>query len=134
MEADESFPAEYRLRSSADFQRVFQAKCSVADDCLVVYGVMNQHQHPRLGLSVSRKVGNAVCRNYWKRSLREAFRKQCRAWELPIDVVVIPRREVVADAARIDRSLRGLIPRLKRKLMARQGSSHARPQRRGPRP
>jgi ribonuclease P protein component len=85
------FSADSRLRSSGDFRRVYKARRSVADPLLVVYALPNDQGSSRLGLSVSRKVGNAVVRNRWKRMLREAFRTS-RA-ELPggVDLIVIPR-------------------------------------------
>jgi len=86
----EQFPARFRLRKSADFQRVYGRRASAADENIVVYALANELGHPRLGLSVSRKVGGAVVRNRWKRLLREAFRR-VRS-ELPnVDLVVIPR-------------------------------------------
>ena len=46
--------------------------------------------HPRLGLAVSRKVGNAVVRNKMKRRLREIFRRHRDAFPYSADVVVVP--------------------------------------------
>ena len=66
-------PAD-RIRKQADFDRVYNARAYVADDMLVINGSTNELTHSRLGLSVSRKVGNAVARNRWKRLIREAFR------------------------------------------------------------
>lgn len=45
---------------------------------------------PRIGITVSSKVGNAVVRNRVKRWVREAFRAERAAWP-PVDVVVIAR-------------------------------------------
>jgi ribonuclease P protein component len=85
------FRAEYRLRSSADFQRVYDRRCSASDGLVLIYVGENGLAYPRLGLSVSRKVGSAVVRNRWKRLLREAFRFSRTELPAGIDIVVIPR-------------------------------------------
>ena len=88
---DFRFPKKYRLKTPAEFKAVYDRKASAADALLVVYAGPNGFPHPRVGLSVSKKVGNAVARNRAKRLFREAFR-HARA-ELPagVDFIMIPR-------------------------------------------
>lgn len=50
----------------------------------------------RLGLTVSRKMGNAVARNRIKRVVREYFRLHQYDFELPLDIVVVPKRNLEA--------------------------------------
>ena len=69
-----SFPRTHRLRSRADFAAVYDAKVRESRGPLVVYAKPNDLGHPRLGLSVSRKVGTAPRRNRIKRLVRESFR------------------------------------------------------------
>jgi ribonuclease P protein component len=85
-----AFPRELRLRRPADFRAVYDRKRSASDAVLIVYGGPNDLGHPRLGLSVSRKYGNAVRRNRFKRLCREAFRLG-RTQVPPLDLIVIPR-------------------------------------------
>jgi ribonuclease P protein component len=85
------FLKKFRLQSSAEFRYVFEVKHSAADDRIVVYAARNECGHPRLGLSVSRKVGNAVRRNRWKRLLREAFRLNFSKLPTSYDLVIVPR-------------------------------------------
>jgi ribonuclease P protein component len=87
----ERFRSEYRLRKGADFARVYARRCSASDSLLLVFVLENGLPHPRLGLSVSKKVGNAVKRNRWKRLVREAFRLSRLELPTGIDMVVIPR-------------------------------------------
>jgi ribonuclease P protein component len=68
------FAKESRLLRARDFERVFAARSSASNSCIALYGARNGLGHPRLGITVSRRVGNAVTRNRWKRMLRESFR------------------------------------------------------------
>ena len=116
---DQRFSAEHRIRKQADFDRIYAARAYAADDVLVVNGCVNDVGHPRLGLSVSRRVGNAVKRNAWKRRIREAFR-QCRD-RLPagLDLVVRPQTDAACDFHAIMQSLPALAERVARRLAAR---------------
>jgi ribonuclease P protein component len=112
---DHSFPARFRIRRGVDFQRAYRRRLIASDECLVLHGCENGLDHPRLGLSVSRKVGGAVERNRWKRLLREAFRLSRDDLPGGLDLVIVPRPGVVPDLARLLESLPALAARLGRK-------------------
>ena len=108
-------PTHYRLKHRADFQRVFAGRQSATDALLRVCGGTNDCAHPRLGLSVSRRLGNAVRRNRYKRLLREAFRLVRE--QLPaLDIVVIPQPGSEPDLEAYLASLVALAQRLERRL------------------
>jgi ribonuclease P protein component len=84
------------LSRSADFEAVYQRGVSAAGRHLVVYAFRRddggaRNAAARLGLSVSRKVGDAVARNRVKRVLREQFAALEPAPTGDLDVVVIAR-------------------------------------------
>lgn len=114
--SDERLLKRYRILRKADFDRVYQRRQSVADGVIVVYGCENGLDHPRLGLSVSRRVGPAVLRNRWKRVIREVFRRM--RTELPpgIDLVVAPRQGAEPATLAVRPSLLGLAQCVERKL------------------
>jgi ribonuclease P protein component len=83
-----------RLSRSADFDRVIRRGRSHASREFVLYVFPREQEGPpRLGLSVSRKVGGAVQRNRVKRLLREAFATEGSRLPEGTDAVVVARRE-----------------------------------------
>lgn len=115
---DQTFPKTVRLRTSPEFDRVYRSKHYAADGTLVICGARNGTERTRLGLSVSRKVGNAVVRNRWKRRIREAFRKQFVDLPKGLDLVVRPKKGATCDGPAIARSIKKLTARLERSIPA----------------
>ena len=75
---------------NADFQLIYRHGKSVANRQFVVYTYQNQIAHFRLGISVSKKIGNAVIRNKIKRAIRENF-KVHKQDIIAKDIIVIAR-------------------------------------------
>ncbi|NIL98728.1 MAG: ribonuclease P protein component [Planctomycetales bacterium] len=114
------FLPKFRLRHTRDFQRVYARRKSAADEMLLVYGCENGLPYPRLGLSISRKLGGAVLRNRWKRLVREAFRGNLNDLPPGADWVVIPRPAAKPSLERVGKSLRRLTGRVAVKLQLRE--------------
>jgi ribonuclease P protein component len=113
---DQRFLPEYHVRSNREFQRAYRRRCMASDPCLLVFGHENGLPHPRLGMSVSRKIGKAVTRNRWKRLIREAFRLNRQRLPTGIDLIVIPRKDGAAALADVEASLVRLAQRVASKL------------------
>ncbi len=108
------FPKTRKLLTGTQFDAVFAARTSVGDGMLVVHARPNDRGEARLGMAVSKKVGNAVRRNRWKRLLREAFR--LAQHELPaLDLVCLPRFRGEPTLAALQASLRDLARRAEKK-------------------
>ncbi len=119
---DATYPKQCRLLDTTQYRRVFQRRLSVANNILVVHGCENDLPYMRLGLSVSRKVGNAVVRNRWKRLIRESFRVHIRFLPEGVDIVVLPRRGMKPGLEEVQQSLCALVDRLLHRLRMVRGS------------
>ena len=113
-------PTEFRLRTTQQFKHCYDG-ARAGDEHLLVFAVRNNLDHPRCGVSVSKKHGNAVHRNRRKRLLREAFRLVQH--DLPaFDFVLVPRQGTQSTLDDYLKSLRQLAGRLQRKRDARKSS------------
>lgn len=121
---NERFSKQMHLRSARDFERVYASKIFAADETLVVTAIHNALQYSRLGLSVSRKVGNAVVRNHWKRLIRESFRRSRIPIPTGLDIVVRPRRGGEPGFQTISESLASLIRRLEKRIQKPESNSN----------
>ncbi len=113
-----TFPQTHRLKTPAEFDRCYKRKRSAADNVLVVYACENGLTHSRLGCSVSRKVGNAVVRNRYKRLFREAFRLAQHELPTDTDFILIPRQGPEPSLESVRESLLKLARQAARRLDA----------------
>ena len=84
---------EYRVKKNEDFQEAFKKGKSVANRQFVLYILKRPEQvHFRIGLSVSKKIGNAVTRNRIKRYVRQAFHEFDGQLHNGLDYIIIARK------------------------------------------
>lgn len=79
------------LKKNRDFQKVYKGGKSYANKYLVMYVFRNGMTKNRLGISVSRKVGNSVVRHRLARLIRESYRLNEEQFHSGWDIVVIAR-------------------------------------------
>ncbi len=74
-----------------DFQIIYKKGKSYANKYLIMYVLNNKEEESRLGISVSKKVGNSVIRHRITRLIRESYRLQKNNFKSGYDIVVIAR-------------------------------------------
>jgi ribonuclease P protein component len=79
------------LKKNKDFQQVYHNGRSFANRYLVMYVLENQTKQNRIGISVSKKVGNSVIRHHITRLIRESYRLHEDVFNSGLDIVVIAR-------------------------------------------
>jgi ribonuclease P protein component len=86
-----ALPRSHRLAGRAEFAAVFDARVRASAGPLTVYARPNELGHPRLGITIGRKVGTAPRRNRIKRMLRESFRLLQHDLPAGDDLVIVVR-------------------------------------------
>ena len=79
------------LKKNSDFQNVYANGKSFANRYLVMYVLKNDLNKNRIGISVSKKVGNSVIRHRITRLIRESYRLQEDVFNSSLDIVVLAR-------------------------------------------
>ena len=98
-----------RLRSNAQFSDVYRTHRSFADDYFVMYVRENGKSFNRVGVSVSKKIGNSVVRHRVKRLAKEAFRNSENMFNSGLDIVFVARKNAaLMSYSDAQRSLMGL--------------------------
>lgn len=110
---DQRLRKEERLLTKADFDRVFEQGTSAGNKRLIIHWRANDLGHPRLGLVVSKRFGNAVARNKWKRRIRDIFRRN-KAAAGARDIVVLPGKRDEARTAMLEELKEALLALLHR--------------------
>lgn len=83
------------LKKNSDFRLVYELKSSLANKYLIMYVRQNDLVYNRLGISVSKKVGNSVVRHRLTRLVRESYRLNIDEVEVGYDMVVVVRTTAV---------------------------------------
>ncbi|WP_207941870.1 ribonuclease P protein component [Enterococcus sp. DIV2402] len=84
----------YRVKKEKEFQKVFQTGQSFANRKFVVYVLPKDQPHFRVGISVGKKIGNAVARNAVKRKIRASIFDMKDMINPNLDFIVIARPSV----------------------------------------
>ncbi len=84
---------QFRIKKNEEFQEVFKLGQSTANRQFVIYVLDRPEQaHFRVGLSVSKKIGNAVMRNRIKRLIRQVVFEFSDSLKSGKDIVIIARK------------------------------------------
>ena len=79
------------LKKNDDFRTVYKKGISYANKYLVMYVLKNNQNKNRLGISISKKVGNSVIRHRFCRLVRESYRLHEEVFNSGLDIVVVAR-------------------------------------------
>ena len=105
------------LKKNRDFQTLFRRGRSAAERPFVMYAQKNGTDRNRIGITVSKKVGNSVVRHRVKRLILEGYRLQEESFARGIDIVVVARP---AAATCTFEEARGSVERLGKRLQIRE--------------
>lgn len=93
-ETNHSFPSSARLKKRREFLEVQGRGHKLWGRRFIYYIRRGSTARIRIGITTSRKVGNAVRRNRIRRLVREAFRQHPDLYPFPLDIVIIAKRGV----------------------------------------
>ncbi len=87
-----SMKKAYRIRKNEEFSAIIAKKRSKASSSFIIYYDLKKEEHGRVGISVSKKLGDAVHRNLFKRRLREMVRQVVDLDGSALDYIIIIRK------------------------------------------
>jgi ribonuclease P protein component len=115
-----TFRKSHRLTHAREFEAVFDTRVRESKGPLTIYALPNKLEHPRLGISISRRVGIAPKRNRIKRLLRDAFRFLQHDLPRGYDLVIVVRPHETLMLADYQKILSALVVKLHSDWAARE--------------
>lgn len=113
----------HTVKSSRDFTKIIKNSPYVKNKAFVIYYAKNDIDIYRFGISVSKKIGNAVCRNRIKRQVRNINDKYKKYYQNGLDYIIIIRNSYVdLNFNEVDEKYFDLIKNINRNI--RKGESH----------
>ena len=79
------------IKKNSEFQSIYKGRNSYANRLLVMYITENEKLENRIGISVSKKVGNSVVRHHITRLMREIFRLNDHKLKTGLNIIVVAR-------------------------------------------
>ena len=114
---DYRFPRAHRLTTRRQFVQVYEQGRKARRGSFVIFGLPNDLDGCRIGLTVTRRTGSAVARNRIKRVLRDVFRRHRDSFPVALDLVVNGYSSMLSTSAqRIERDFLGAVRELARKV------------------
>jgi ribonuclease P protein component len=107
-----AFPRSATVQGNGAFTRIMNYRVREARGPLVGHAAPNGQAQWRIGISIGRRVGNAVTRNKIKRRLRESFRLSRSDWPGGFDLILIVRPHEPLNRVEYTRLLDQISPRL----------------------
>ncbi len=80
------------IKKNSEFQKIYKNGASYANKLLIMYVKAGEKPDTRIGISVSRKVGNSVVRHRVTRMIREIFRLHKEETDSGLDIIVVARQ------------------------------------------
>ena len=90
------------IKKNSDFQKVYRTGRSFANKLLVMYVIKTEREDTRIGISVSKKVGNSVVRHHITRLVRESYRLNKDRVKTGLDIVVARAAAKESDFKKIE--------------------------------
>ena len=81
----------YSVKKNSEFREVYRKGKSYANQLLVMYVLPTEKKETRIGISVSKKVGNSVVRHHITRLIREVFRLRRNSLKEGLNIIVVAR-------------------------------------------
>ncbi len=92
---DERLTPRERIKRRKDFYNLYKRGKRIKSKYFTLVFAPNNIGFPRLGISVNKSIGNSVKRNKVKRWFRELFRRNKQLFTIPLDVIFLPRKEIL---------------------------------------
>lgn len=108
-----SFKKEDRILKRSEFQELTRSGRKIENECLIAFIQPGRYDRPRLGITVTRKVGKAAQRNRVKRLIREYFRLNRQHFNQNWDINIIAKKKAVdLSSAKVSSFLQNLFEKI----------------------